>query len=128
MRSARQAGFFAHGEDRLVRPSFPDTPSTRPIDPAKETEKVKNKNGGGGGDDLPPLDGLILALVKKLPPTGTTEWKVQNRVMWLQMVAMAFQMAYGPVEPIEIKSTDQSQVKEASQTALSEEGATANGA
>jgi hypothetical protein len=106
MRSARQAGFFAHGEDRLVQPSFPDTPSTRPVDPAKENEKVKSQNGGGGGDDLPPLDGLILALVKKLPPIGTKEWNIQDRVMWLQMAAMAFQMAYGSVGPIEIKSGD----------------------
>jgi hypothetical protein len=71
---------------------------------------------------------LILALVKKLPPTGTTEWKIQDRVMWLQMAAMAFQMAYGPVEPIEIKSANQSQVKGASQTALPEDSTTANGA
>jgi hypothetical protein len=105
MRSARQAGFFAHGEDRLVRPSFPDGPSTRPVDPPKEDEKLnKAKNGSGGGDDLPPLDGLILALVKKLPPADTTEWKIQDRVMWLQMAAMAFQMAYGSVGPIDIKA------------------------
>jgi hypothetical protein len=69
----------------------------------KETDKSKT-GGNGGGDDLPPLDGLILALVKKLPPAGTTEWKAQDRVMWLQMAAMAFQMAYGSVEPIEIKT------------------------
>jgi hypothetical protein len=106
MRSARQAGFFAHGEDRLVRPSFPDAPSTRPLDASKESERAKNKNGGGGGDDLPPLDGLILALVKKLPPAGTSDWKINDRVMWLQMAAMAFQMAYGSVGPIEIKSGD----------------------
>src|SRR5208282_5845507 len=30
MRSARQAGFFAHGEDRLVRPAGP---GTKPIEP-----------------------------------------------------------------------------------------------
>jgi hypothetical protein len=101
MRSARQAGVFAHGEDRLVRPSFPDTPGTRPIEPPRDSEKGKDTNGGGG--DLPPLDGLILALVKKLPPADQKEWKVADRVMWLQMAAMAFQMAYGSVEPIEIK-------------------------
>jgi hypothetical protein len=53
---------------------------------------------------LPPLDGLILALVKKLPPAGTKDWDAQGRVMWLQMAAMAFQMAYGPADTIEIKT------------------------
>jgi hypothetical protein len=108
MRSARQAGFFSHGEDRLVRPSFPvGGPGTRPVEPSDKVKDKSKTGGNGGGDDLPPLDGLILALVKKLPPAGTTEWKVQDRVMWLQMAAIAFQMAYGSVEPIEISSTGQ---------------------
>lgn len=103
MRSARQAGFFAHGEDRLVRPSFPGgSPGTRPIEPSANGEDAK-KTGGGSGSDLPPLDGLILALVKKLPPAGTADWKAADRIMWLQMAAMAFQMAYGPAELIEVK-------------------------
>jgi hypothetical protein len=41
-RSTRQAGLFAHGEDRLVRPSFPDGGrSTRPIDPAGDGENSR---------------------------------------------------------------------------------------
>jgi hypothetical protein len=60
-----------------------------------------------GGSDPPPLDPLIAALIQKLPPANTTDWKVQDRVMWLQMIAMAFQMAYGAVEMIEIKTSDQ---------------------
>jgi hypothetical protein len=38
------------------------------------------------------LDGLILVLVKKLPPAGTTDWKAADRAMWLQTAAMAFQI------------------------------------
>jgi hypothetical protein len=45
MRSARQAGFFAHGEDRLVRPSFPP-PGTRPIAKLK-TERIKLRARAG---------------------------------------------------------------------------------
>jgi hypothetical protein len=41
-------------------------------------------------------------LIQKLPPSGT-DWGADERVNWLKMVAMAFQMAYGPAEPIEIK-------------------------
>src|ERR1700736_6493074 len=59
MRSARQAGFFAHGEDRLVRPSFPSGPSTRSIEPARDNEKEKSKNGGGDGGYDPPRHPLI---------------------------------------------------------------------
>src|SRR4051812_41576788 len=50
MRSARQAGFFAHGEDRLVRPSFPNAPGTRPVESAEKPEQ-RERPGGGGGDE-----------------------------------------------------------------------------
>jgi hypothetical protein len=53
--------------------------------------------GGGGGKDP-----LIAALIQKLPKPGG-EWSTDDRVTWLQMIAMAFQMAYGATEPIEIK-------------------------
>jgi hypothetical protein len=33
--------------------------------------------------------------------TGT-DWSSDDRVMWLQMISMAFQMAYGQKEPIKI--------------------------
>lgn len=109
MRSARQAGFFAHGEDRLVRPSFPGgAPSTRPIEHPSGNDSEKPKGGGGGGGDLPPLDDLILALVRKLPPPSGGDWKASDRAMWLQMAAMAFQMVYGPAGHIEIKAVSDS--------------------
>jgi hypothetical protein len=43
--------------------------------------------------------------------------------MWIQMMAMAFQMAYGPLEAIEIKIAHQSQTKGASQTVGQDNGA-----
>ena len=55
---------------------------------------------GGGG----PNDPLISALIQKLPMSGT-DWSVDDRVMWLQMMTMAFQMAYGQKENIEIKAS-----------------------
>lgn len=48
MRSARQAGFFAHGEDRLVRPA---DPGTKPIESPKaelERDRTEKKNGNRG--------------------------------------------------------------------------------
>jgi hypothetical protein len=72
--------------------------------PAKNKEKDKNVeshhhhgSGNGGG----PQDTLIQALIEKLPPAGP--WSADERVNWLKLLTMAFQIAYGPVEEIEIK-------------------------
>lgn len=48
-RSARQAGFFAQGDDRLVQPRL-DPVATRPIDLAEHgSEAAEHEKGGGGG-------------------------------------------------------------------------------
>lgn len=97
-RSAEQGGFFAHGRDRLVRPGVtPGAPT-----PTPEPERKKNGGGGGsGGDDG--RDPLIAALIQKLPKDSDPKpWPVEERVTWLRMTAMAFQMAYGQVENIDV--------------------------
>jgi hypothetical protein len=100
MRSARQAGFFVHGEDRLVRPAGP---GTKPIDPPKNDPKGENKNrdkGNGSGDGGGPDDPLIQALIQKLPTTGP--WTTDERINWLKMLVLGFQVAYGTDAEIEI--------------------------
>ena len=103
MRSARQAGFFAHGEDRLVRPAGP---GTKPIEPSKPEgaknprEKPGNGNGGGG-----PLDPLLEAIIQKLPPPDK-DWATDERVEWLRLFAMGLQQVYGKADPIEIKKAE----------------------
>ncbi len=92
MRSARQAGFFAHGEDRLVRPSFPGGPGTRPIDSANEVDKTKHKPGGGGGDD-PPRHPLIEGMFQSLP-TGGEPWTLDEAADWLHAAAYNLRFAY----------------------------------
>lgn len=48
LRAAKQAGFFAHGEDRLVRPPL-SGPGTKPIEGSRvEPEKGGMKKNGGG--------------------------------------------------------------------------------
>ena len=47
-----------------------------------------------------PQDTLIQALIEKLPPAGP--WSADERVNWLKLLTMAFQIAYGQVEEIEI--------------------------
>ena len=98
MRSAKQAGFFMHGEDRLVRPAI-KSPGTKPIDGVSsdnESKESNNKLGGPGG----PKDPLLIALIQKLPEKGP--WPADDRIMWLRMIAMAFQMAYGQEDEIEV--------------------------
>jgi hypothetical protein len=98
-RAAEEAGFFEHGKNRLV------TPGVAPGTQAKNKEKDKNveghhhhhASGNGGG----PQDTLIQALIEKLPPAGP--WSADERVNWLKLLTMAFQIAYGQVEEIEIK-------------------------
>ncbi|WP_119300889.1 hypothetical protein [Dongia deserti] len=99
-RSAEAAGFFEMGRDRLIMPSGIGEA------PRSERDDAGSKNGGGddGGDKPDPLIG---ALIQKLPKAGS-DWSVQERVMWLQMMSMAFQMAYGQKDQIEIKSVEKS--------------------
>jgi hypothetical protein len=104
-RSAEQAGFFDHDKTRLIMPSVTrnDQPSDNGQSKEKEKEKEKDKGessiGSGGG----PSDPLIAALIQKLPDKGP--WTSDDRVMWLQMVAMVFQMAYGLDTAIDIRKS-----------------------
>ena len=102
-RSARLAGFFpASGEDRLVMPL--DVPKKRVaselviipplLDDTRQPDEhlnlpVKNSNHQR-------LDGVILALIDKLPSAGNP-FSSEDRKKWLAMMGMAFDMAY--VEP-----------------------------
>jgi hypothetical protein len=85
-------------------------PNTKPIEPLKpkgeEDGEDEYANGSGGGG---PTDPLIRALIQKLPRKGP--WSASERVTWLKMLAMAFQMSYGPEPEIEIKEA--TKIKEA---------------
>ncbi len=111
MRSARQAGFFAHGDDRLVRPAgF----GTKPIEGADESEHAQSdKRGtmagggrGGGGSTELNLDPLLIELLKKIP-SAQAGWPEAQRVRWFRTFAMNVSQIYDeddkPVE-LEIKT------------------------
>jgi hypothetical protein len=93
-RSAEQAGFFEHGKNRLVMPAVV---SGRDVWREEEKSREETTGGGSGGGKDP----LIAALIQKLPDSGT-DWPIDDRVMWLQMISMAFQMAYGQKDVIKI--------------------------
>lgn len=90
-RSAKQAGFFDHGSDRLVEPVI--GPATSPPD-----ERASNGNGVVDPMPKPPerrLNGVIAALIDELPPSGA-KFDGKSRGRWLTMMKMAFELAYGP--------------------------------
>jgi hypothetical protein len=96
MRAARQAGFFAHGEDRLVRPSFPDQPGTRPIDVGRDGDQKKNVLGGSGGEgggEKPPRHPLIEGMFQSLPLNGQP-WNLDEAADWLHAAAYNLRFAY----------------------------------
>jgi hypothetical protein len=112
-RSARQAGFFEAGDDRLVRPKIEPLVARQEgaddqDDKAEQREREreaerKRLEAGGGG----PQDPLIVGLVKRLPAPGTG-WDSNARAAWLRLATSIFDVVYegGDGEiTIEVKKT-----------------------
>jgi hypothetical protein len=95
LRSARQANFFEHGEDRLVRPATPAGPGTPPADlePRKDPPRDPKHGSGSGGGDPPAIDPIIDGLLKRLPKTGDV-WPEVDRKLWLQLLEGSFKLIY----------------------------------
>jgi hypothetical protein len=95
-RSARQAGFFESGEDRLVRPraELPGNKSEDATAGMAQTKPVSDNNrrgdGGGDGGGLHPF---IRGLLDTLPAPGA-EWNAQARADWLTTAASVFKLIY----------------------------------
>lgn len=101
-RSARQAGFFESGEDRLVRPrvELSSGEGTGVAVSDTGTKKIDPPSGGGGGGDKnhPLIQGLLMTL----PPPGS-DWDVDGRANWLRMAATIFDNIYkGQTAPITV--------------------------
>jgi hypothetical protein len=82
-RSAEQAGFFAQGRNRLVRPAIRQTDNERP------TRTDESGNGGGGGGDHP----MVRLLVNSLPKAGDV-WPRTERDKWVKLAQAAFDVVY----------------------------------
>lgn len=88
-RSAEQAGFFAHGSDRLVMPAGVEKRDLpKPTDTPPQAPPLRTGNGGGG--DLPPF---IQGLLGKIPTEGDV-WPLAERVKWLQTASNIFDLMY----------------------------------
>lgn len=107
-RSADQAGFFAHGKDKLVMPSGLAQPESKKSAP--ETKKIEDRDigrgghGGGDGGDDQGQHPFIQGLLQKLPEPET-EWPYEARIKWLQTAAHIFDLLYtstGDVAAIDV--------------------------
>lgn len=102
-RSARQAGFFNAGSDRLVRPRV-DVIGERPRDEQRDTggemdrrHRIDSDGGGAGsgaggngsGGQHPLIQGLLITLPKIGEP-----WPQVERKAWLTMAESIFAMIY----------------------------------
>lgn len=87
-KSAEQAGFYAHGRDRLVEPVVRS--GVRIKTPLAAEEKRDNGHGGGSGGQYHPF---IEGLLQKLP-APETDWQYEARVKWLQTAANIFDLLY----------------------------------
>ncbi len=100
-RSARQAGFYWAGIERLTLPVAKGKPETRPItEPPPRQQLFGSGGGGGNGDGYHPF---IEGLLKTLPPVGQ-QWPVRDRAKWLRLAANAFDLIYEGDGEIEIKA------------------------
>lgn len=96
LRSAKQAGFFDFGPDRLVLPSgtntqvHPEHAEPRHEPPQKQHQGMSGFGGGGGGSGLHPfIQGLLETL-----PKPETEWGLEERVKWLNTASSIFGLIY----------------------------------
>lgn len=118
-RSAKQAGFFNAGEDRLVRPRTsgalptaelsehePDTISQERRDSHVENPSGKRRKGGGGddGDDYHPF---VQGLLQTMPQPNTV-WAIEGRAAWLEAAANIFKLIYQGEGKITIKAESES--------------------
>ena len=105
-RSAKQAGFFGHGSNRLVEPVIRGgKPPSPGVTPKPKDPPPGSGGGGGGGDDLDPF---IQGLLSKLPASGTS-WGSDDQLKWLQTAATIFGLMYGGDHEIEVRFKNEQQ-------------------
>mgnify|MGYP007083453700 CR=1 FL=1 len=99
--SAKYAGYFDSGEDRLVRPRASGSVAAnsdqierqRAEERDNQEESIakarKGGNGGNGGGYHPFVEGLL----QTMPEPGTL-WAIEGRAAWLEAAANVFKLMY----------------------------------
>ncbi|OGB30716.1 MAG: hypothetical protein A3I16_15120 [Burkholderiales bacterium RIFCSPLOWO2_02_FULL_66_35] len=105
-RSAKFAGFFEFGVDRLVAPSVNGAPSSQAPqnpDPAGGEDRTRGGSGNGssygagggaGGNGGGQYHPFIQGLLQKLP-VPDSDWSIEARQKWLATAANIFELMYG---------------------------------
>ncbi len=99
-RSAKSAGFFEHGGNRLVMPGMRDggDPASAPTEDEQKNgsgnggvgdQGSSGTGGGNGGGYHPFIEGLL----QTLPEPGTL-WTIEGRAAWLRAAATNFTLIY----------------------------------
>jgi hypothetical protein len=91
LRSADQAGFFAHGRSRLVKP-----PRGRVAVPDADEQELSSDPETHGVDDLPAImkHPLVQGLLSVLPEPGEN-FPAEDRELWLKTLDMNLSFIYG---------------------------------
>lgn len=110
LRSAKQAGFFEHAADRLVKPAIrQDGGAAAPKDAQRHDDHgqgdMRVKTGGGsGGDGVPPgVHSAIVGLLRDLPPPGT-EFSKKGKQRFVKAFLATLDFVYPPAEDDEEES------------------------
>ncbi len=99
-KSAQYAAFIDSATGRFVKPGIAPKGDVPPSPPPRDERGGGN---GGGEDSALNLDPLLIALLKKIPPTGD-DWPAPQRVRWFKTFAMNVSQIYdGDNEPVEMK-------------------------
>jgi hypothetical protein len=111
--SARQAGFFAHGHDRLVAPVISgSTTAAAPVavktEEQEKHDKERHEVAMPAPADHPFIKGLLLSLPTKLQES----WTAQDRVKWLKTAADAFDLMFKGGSPITISAEIELETKD----------------
>jgi len=91
-RSADQAGFFAHGNDRLVRPNVAPSRATVRDEPERAPAQRHHQY-----DDPMALDGLhplLVGLIKTIPREGES-FSPKRQKQWLDAARVNFALIFG---------------------------------
>jgi hypothetical protein len=102
MKSANYAGFLDPTSGRFIKPGFASTKEEGPLPPLKQDEGGGGGGGGGTTGDLN-LDPLLIALLKKIPQSGTP-WPAAQRIRWFRTFAMNVSQIYDDEsDPVEME-------------------------
>jgi hypothetical protein len=111
-RSARQAGFFGAGPERLIEPIIGNVPPAERRATIEDEPTEEDMGRGSTGNQAissrtlhPFIEGLLDAL-----PEPNTNWALEGRAKWLQAAAHNFDLMYkgadGEIVLIEVKRTE----------------------